>query len=92
MKGFMSIMSQFLVHKGAKICDFHRTSHQTHPTSSDGYTNELLSGGTTNYFESGTTNSCIFSKSGTTNSWLFNRRIMNSIRIELKNIIKTYLS
>ena len=58
----------------------------------DGYTNELLSGGTTNYFESGTTNSCIFSKSGTTNSWLFNRRIMNSIRIELKNIIKTYLS
>ena len=58
----------------------------------DGYTNELLSGGTTNYSESGTTNSCIFSKSGTTNSWLFNRRIMNSIRIELKNIIKTYLS
>ena len=34
MKGFMSIMSQFLVHKGAKIRDFHRTSHQTHPTSS----------------------------------------------------------
>ena len=28
----------------------------------DGYTNELLSGGTTNYFESGTTNSCIFPK------------------------------
>ena len=34
----------------------------------DGYTNELFSGGTTNYFESGTTNSCCFFKSGTTNS------------------------
>ena len=44
----------------------------------DGYTNELLSGGTTNYFESGTTNSCIFTKSRTTNYWLFSRRIMNS--------------
>ena len=34
----------------------------------DDYTNELLSGGITNYFESRTTNSCCFFKSGTTNS------------------------
>ena len=55
----------------------------------DDNTNELLSGGITNYFESGTMNSCIFAKSGTTNSWLFNRRIMNSIKISCKTELKT---
>ena len=39
----------------------------------EGNTNELLSGGITNYFES-----------GTKNSWLFSRRIINSLIYKLK--------